>query len=56
MERIGRKFKNFKEAEVGEIEYHISMTPEQRFAIVEALKKKVYGDYVPDVRVSTRRE
>ena len=56
MERIGRKFKNFKEAEAAEIEYHINMTPEQRFAIVEALKRKVYGDYIPDVRISPMRK
>ncbi|MCJ7812710.1 hypothetical protein MUP95_05235 [bacterium] len=56
MERVAQKFKNFKEAEAWEIEYHISMKPEERFAIADALKKKVYGDQIPDVRASYGRK
>jgi hypothetical protein len=50
MKRVVRKFKSFSEAERFEIQEQISMTPEQRQAVAQALKARVFGRTAPDVR------
>jgi hypothetical protein len=50
MERVLRKFSNFEEAEQHDIEYYIHLSVDQRQAIARMLKKRAYGDGVPDIR------
>ena len=50
MERTFKKFYNFEEAEQHDIEYYIHLSADQRQAIARALKKRAYGDDVPDIR------
>jgi hypothetical protein len=50
MERVFRRFANFEEAEQHDIEYYIHLSVDQRQAIARVLKKRAYGDDVPDIR------
>ena len=50
MKRIGKKSKNFEEAEAWDILQHIRMTPEERQEVAAELRKRVYGKESPDVR------
>jgi hypothetical protein len=50
MERVFRKFTNFEEAEQHDIEYYIHLSVDQRDEIARVLKKRAYGDDVPDIR------
>jgi hypothetical protein len=50
MERVFKKFANFDEAEQHDIEYYIHLSADQRQAIARVLKKRAYGDHVPDIR------
>ena len=54
MERIVNKAKNPKDAEKSDVMQQVGMTPQERQRIALVLKKKFYGDRVPDVR-GTRR-
>lgn len=54
MERILNIAKNNKEAEEWDVEQQIKMTPEQRQNIAKELKKRYYGDNIPDVRASKK--
>ncbi|MBN2384043.1 hypothetical protein JXQ70_14300 [bacterium] len=56
MERIVNKAKSFKEADEWDIIQQLSMTPEQRQAIARELKRRMYGDHVPDVREYHRQQ
>ncbi len=56
MKRTVQVFRSFVEQEKWEVEYQISLTPEQRQRIAKALKKRVYGDHCPDVRESQRHK
>jgi hypothetical protein len=50
MERVLRKFSSFEEAEQHDIEYYIHLSVDQRQAIARMLKKRAYGDGVPNIR------
>ena len=50
MERVSKKFSNHEEAEQHDIEYYIHLSVAERQAIAGMLKKRAYGDNVPDVR------
>jgi len=50
MERNFKKHSTFKEAEQHDIEYYIHLSVDQRQTIARALKKRAYGDDVPDIR------
>jgi len=50
MERIFNKAKNHDEARKWDILQQINMTPEQRQKAARELKRKFYGNNVPDVR------
>lgn len=50
MERVFQKSRNFKEAEEWDVLQHIGMTSEERQDAAAELRKRVYGEDVPDVR------
>jgi hypothetical protein len=50
MERAFKKFSSFEEAEQYDIEYYIHLSVDQRQNIAGILKKRAYGDGVPDIR------
>jgi hypothetical protein len=50
MERAFKKFSSFEEAEQHDIQYYIHLSVDQRQAIAGMLKKRAYGDEVPDIR------
>jgi hypothetical protein len=50
MKRVFNKAKSKKEADEWDIIQNISMTPDERFYVVDELKKRVYGTNNPDVR------
>lgn len=50
MYKAFHKSKNKKEAEDWDILQQISMTSQERLAIADELKKRVYGTDAPDVR------
>ena len=50
MERVFKKFSGYAEAEQHDIEYYIHLSVFERQAIAAILKKRVYGDNVPDIR------
>jgi hypothetical protein len=56
MERVTKKFSNFKEAEQHDIEYYIHLSADQRQAIARVLKKRAYGVDVPDIREYHRHQ
>jgi hypothetical protein len=56
MERVFRRFANFEEAEQHDIEYYIHLSVDQRQAIARVLKKRAYGDDVPDIREYHKRK
>lgn len=55
MKRVVNKAKNIKEAEEWDIQQCIQMTPDQRQAAALMLKKRVFGNKVPDVREYHRK-
>jgi hypothetical protein len=55
MERVVNKFANFEEAEHHDITYYINLSPGQRFSIAGMLKKRAYGEDVPDIRAYHNR-
>jgi hypothetical protein len=50
MGREFNKFASFEEAEEHDIQYYIHLSVDQRRKIAGTLKKRAYGDDVPDVR------
>ena len=50
MQRRFIKTKEFKVAEEWDIMEHVQMTPEQRQAAAAELRKRAYGENVPDIR------
>ena len=50
MERVFKKFSGFEEAEQHDIQYYIHLSVEQRQNIAGILKKRAYGNDVPDIR------
>mgnify|MGYP006872617110 CR=1 FL=1 len=56
MKRIFHKAKNKKEADDWDIYQQISMTPDERFAIVNEMKKRVFGKKVSDVKEVHRKK
>ncbi|MBN2000978.1 hypothetical protein JW935_25765 [candidate division KSB1 bacterium] len=50
MKRVFNKANNKQQAEQYDIEQQISMTPDERLSIVDELKRRVFGDNVPDLR------
>ncbi|MBN2554166.1 MAG: hypothetical protein JXB06_15415, partial [Spirochaetales bacterium] len=50
MERVFNKFSDYAEAEQHDIEYYIHLSVCERRAIAALLKKRVYGENVPDIR------
>ena len=55
MKRVCNKFSSHQEAEAQTIRDYKKMTAEERFQIVSILKKRVYGENVPDVKEGTRK-
>ena len=47
-----RVFRSFEEERKYNIEYELSLTPDERFRISRELRRRVYGENVPDVRES----
>jgi len=56
MVRNQKKFSNFEDAEQHDIEYYIHLSADQRQAIARVLKKRAYGDDVPDIREYHKRK
>lgn len=56
MERVFQKCRNFKEAEKWDVLQHIGMTSEERQDVAAELRKRVYGEDVPDVREAQLRK
>jgi hypothetical protein len=56
MERVFQKCRNFKEAEEWDVLQHIGMTSEERQDVAAELRKRVYGEDVPDVREAQLRK
>ena len=50
MKRVFNKAKSKQEADEWDIIQNISMTPDERFDVVDELRKRVYGKNRPDVR------
>lgn len=55
MKRVFHKAKNKKEAEEWDILQQISMTPDERLFVADQLKKRVYGERVPDVKEAHKK-
>ncbi len=56
MKRIFHKVRNKKEVEEWDIFQQISMTPNKRLSIANKLKKRVYGEKVPDLREAHKKK
>lgn len=54
MNRTFNKAANHKEAELWDIVQQIRMTPRQRKKVANELKKRFYGQNIPDVRDAKR--
>jgi hypothetical protein len=50
MQRQFIKTKDFKVAEEWDVMEHVQMTSEERQAAAAELRKRVYGENVPDIR------
>jgi len=50
MEPVVNKAKNHQDARLWDILQHIALSSEQRQDIARELKRKAYGENVPDVR------
>ena len=50
IKRVAHKTKSFKEAEEWDILQHIQMSSEERQKAAKELRKRFYGNKVPDVR------
>lgn len=50
MRKILHKAKNHKEAKRWDIYQQIRMTPEERKQVAKELKRRFYGDKLPDIR------
>ena len=56
MKRVYHKSTDFRESEEWNIQQHLSMTPEERQKAAAELRKRVYGEDVPDVREFHRKK
>lgn len=56
IERIGHQARGFAEAEAWDREQAASLSLDERLRIAETLRRRAYGDDVPDVRESERRK
>jgi len=56
MERVVRKLSNFDEEERHDTEYYIHLSVAKRQAIAGILKRRAYGDDVPDIRAHHDRK
>ncbi|MBI4232358.1 hypothetical protein HY605_03945 [Candidatus Peregrinibacteria bacterium] len=56
MQRIGRKFRGFKDAEEAELQYYAALTIDQRMLLARQLLEQIHGDLskLPDVRQSRK--
>lgn len=54
VERVFNKAKNYDEALKWDILQQINMTPEQRQKVARELKRKFYGDNIPDIKGSRK--
>lgn len=54
VERVFNKAKNHDEALKWDILQQINMTPEQRQKVARELKRKFYGDNIPDIKESRK--
>ena len=50
MERIANKARSFQEADEWDRKQYLSMTLIERYVLAEELKRRAYGDSVPDIR------
>jgi hypothetical protein len=50
IKRVCHKSRSFKEAEEWDIRQHIQMTPEERQEAAAELRRRIFGEDVPDVR------
>jgi hypothetical protein len=55
MERVAKKFSNFKEAEEWTIRQYREMTPDERLAAARELQRRFFGPNQPDIREWHRR-
>jgi hypothetical protein len=55
LNRIFHKAKNHKEAEEWDIHQYLRMSPEERQAIAKALKKRIFGERIVDLREAHHR-
>ena len=56
MKRIVHKSRSFKEAEKWDTLQHVLMNHEERQEVASELKKRVYGQDIPDVRQVHKQE
>jgi hypothetical protein len=50
MKRVFRKFSSFEEADRYDIQYYIDLSVEERQAIARELKRRAFGEKIPDIR------
>ena len=50
MERVANRARTFSEADEWDRKQYLATTPEERYAIAAELKRRAYGDAVPDIR------
>lgn len=55
MKRVFHKAKNKKEAEKWDILQQISMDPDERLFVADELKKRAYGNKVPDIKEANKK-
>ena len=48
--RVFRKFSSFEEADRYDIQYYIDLSVEERQAIARELKRRAFGEKIPDIR------
>ena len=48
-------FRSFEEQEAWEIQYYVSLTPEERQRIARELRERVYGQNPPGIRDANGR-
>lgn len=56
MENIINKSKTFEDAEKWDILQQIEMTPEERQKAAVELRRRFYGDDVPDIKEAEKRK
>lgn len=51
---VGRVFRSYEEMNRADRDENLRMTPDQRMAILAALRRQIYGENCPDVREAER--